>query len=226
MAATPTRDACVRAAEELRQVAAVDEPRLVTLVDAGRVDASMFTAAHFETAGSMARPPAPLTRAQVLHAVADAARAAHALHEAGIVHRAIKSSNVMLDDSGGRLADVGLAHVLSPDDSMAAFGSVDDIEYVEPDVLLGQTAGRASDVWSLAVTLHRALTSSSVYGEVPNGGMLGTLRHVLETPPVLADGLSEGETELLSWCLAAERTKRPGTAAIVAERLDRLAVAA
>lgn len=226
LSANATREACLRVAQELRRVAAVAEPRLVTLLDAGRVGGTMFTAAPYFESGSLARPVVAPARDHVLRAGADAARAAHALHEAGIVHRAIKPTNIVLDGgsgAGGRLADVGLAHALSPGQTMTSFGSAAAIEYVEPSALLGQPAGRASDIWSLAVALHRALTSTSVYADLPGDGLLAALRHVIETPPVLADGLSDGEAELLSWCLSADRSARPATAALVAERLDRLA---
>jgi serine/threonine protein kinase len=166
------------------------------------------------------------SRSQVLRAVADAARAVHALHEAGIAHRAIKPTNVMLAGAGGKLTDVGLAHLLAVGRTVTGIGPIDALEFVEPGALLGRPPGRASDIWSLAVTLHSALTSSSVFGELPSGEVFGALRHVLETPPMLADGLTVGERDLLTWCLQPERSDRPATAAIVAARLDELAGAA
>ena len=56
-----------------------------------------------------------MTRPEVLTALEHAARAAHALHEAGLAHGDIKPANVLLaNDGGGRLSDLGLARVLSP----------------------------------------------------------------------------------------------------------------
>ena len=129
----------------------------------------------------------------------------------------------MLDGAVGRLADVGLAHLVAPGQTMTGLGPVAALEYTEPGALLGRPAGRASDIWALAVTLHRALTSSSVFGELPSHDLFSALRHVLETPPTLAPGLSDGEAELLTWCLQPERADRPATAALVADRLDALA---
>ena len=76
------------------------------------------------------------------------------------------------------------------------------------------------------MTLHRALTSASVLGELPTESLFAALRHVLETPPTLSSDLSVGEAELLRWCLSSQRADRPATAAIVADHLDRLAAAA
>lgn len=226
LAVNASPDVCRRVANELPLVASVRCPQLVPLYDAGHQGGTLFYATEYIAGGSLARPAAPPSRERILHAVADAARAAHALHDAGVVHRAIKPANIMLDGDGAKLTDVGLAHVLSPGQTMTGIGPIDSIEFVEPGALLGRRAGRASDIWSLAVTLHRALTSSSVYGELPTDGMLGALRHVLETPVALAAGLSDEEAELLSWCLCPDRSDRPGSAAMVADRLDRIAGAA
>lgn len=223
LAAGVTPEASGRVADELARVAAVDSPHLLVPLEAGNVGGRLFYATHHVGAGSLARPASPPSRAHVLRACADAARAAHALHQAGIAHRAIKPSNVMLTEAGGALIDVGLTHVVSPGQTIASFGSIEAIEFVEPAALLGQPAGRASDIWSLAVTLHRALTGSSVYGDLPSDGLLAALRHVLETAPSLASGLTDDEAELVGWCLEAERAARPGTAELVATRLDRLA---
>ncbi len=223
LASSVTPEACARVADELAHAAAVDSPHLIVPLEAGRVDWRVFYSTRHVAGGSLARPTSPPSRAHVLRACADAARAAHALHDAGIAHRAIKPSNILLTDGGGALTDVGLTHVVSPGQTIASFGSIDAIEFIEPAALLGQAAGRSSDVWSLAVTLHRALTGSSVYDEIPTDGMLGALRHVLETSPALADGLSDGEADLVRWCLEPERGARPATAQLVADRLDRLA---
>lgn len=224
--APATEAARLRVADEFRRAASVHCPQICPLLEAGHVEGAVFSAIPYFPRGSLARPRLRPTRAEVLRACADAARAAHALHEAGIVHRSIKPANILLTDGGGALADIGLTHATSPGQTLAALGSVAAVEFVEPAALLGHPPGRASDIWSLGVTLHRALTSSSVYGDLPGDGVLGALRHVVQTPPVLADGLTDGEAALVAWCLSAERADRPATAALVAERLDRLAEAA
>lgn len=222
--AVPANPAALRrVADELALVASLDAPWLAPLLDAGHQDDTVFTVSELYAEGSLARPATARSRAQILRAVADAARAAHALHEAGIAHRAIKPANIMLDSAGGKLADVGLAHLLAPGQTVTGIGPVAALEFTEPGALLGRPAARASDIWALAVTLHRALTATSVFGEVPTEDVFGALRHVLETPPTLAPGLHDGEAKLLSWCLSPERTDRPATAAIVADHLDELA---
>ena len=218
-------DAFRRVANELKLFASVECEQLVALYDAGQQAGVFFYAMEYFPRGSLGQPAEPPARPTVLRAVADAARAAHALHEAGVAHRDIKPANVLLGEGSGRLSDLGLAQILSPGQTVTGIGPVGTIEYMEPAMVLGEPAGRASDVWSLAATLHKALTGASLYGEIPED-LVAALRHVVQSRPVVANDVTEGERELIESCLAADRGERPATAADVARRLDELAEAA
>lgn len=217
-------DAFRRVANELKLFASVPCEQLVRLYDAGQQAGIFFYVMEYFPKGSLGRPVEPPSRAEILRAVADAARAAHALHDAGVAHRDIKPANVMLSDGGGRLSDLGLAQILSPGQTVTGIGPIGTIEYMEPAVVLGERAGRASDVWSLAATLHKCLTGRSLYGELPDD-LLSALRHVVQNRPTPAEGLTDGERELIEACLAPERADRPASAEEVAQRLDELAEA-
>lgn len=97
---------------ELRAFAAVDSPHLVRVYDAVLAD-SFALACEYLPLGSLAQPACPLTRAEVLAAVRHAALAAHALHEAGLVHGDIKPANILLTPEGAKLTDLGLARFLT-----------------------------------------------------------------------------------------------------------------
>ena len=92
--------------------------------------------------GSLAAPAEELSKDAARKAVADVARAAHALHEAGIVHQDIAPENVLLAEDGGRLADLGLAKVLQPGVTVTSLGSrsIGAVEYVDPAMLAGRPA--------------------------------------------------------------------------------------
>lgn len=215
-------DAFRRVGNELKLFASVACPQLVTLYDAGHQDGVFYYAMEFFAAGSLGRPATTPERHQVLAAVADAARAAHALHEAGVAHRDIKPANVMLDNGGGKLSDLGLAQILSPGQTVTGIGPIGTIEYMEPQLILGERAGRATDVWALGTTLHRALSGESVYGTIPDGDLLTALRHVVQSTPVMSASLAGAEADLIRRCLARDRADRPATAAQVAEEIDQL----
>ncbi len=165
-----------------------------------------------------AEPGQPISQAEAITAIRDAAIAVSALHAAGLVHRDIKPGNIMLHEHGGKLSDLGLAHVIAPGVTVTGMGPVASIEYTDPEQLQGAPAGPATDVWSLGVTLHRAISGNGIYGEdLPADDGLLALRRVLSTPIQLAPGLPPAAAELIADATGPS-AKRP-SAAQFAERL-------
>jgi eukaryotic-like serine/threonine-protein kinase len=222
LSGSATDDAFRRATKELKLFASVRSPYLVTLFDAGQEDTSFYYAMEYFPLGSLAAPARPLTRDEVLTAVSHGARAAHALHEAGIVHRDIKPANILLHESGAKLSDLGLAQLVSPGLTITGMGPLASVEFLDPAVMRGGRASRASDIWSLGVTLHRALTGAGLYGELPERDPLLAMRRVLNEQPALHPSLSAPEAELVASCLAPDPLDRPPTAEVVADRINEL----
>ncbi len=94
------------------------------------------------------------------------ARAAAALHRAGIIHRDIKPDNVILEDSGAlKLIDLGVVRVPGleefPPDEIPGTQA-----YMAPEMLAGKPGNQATDVYALGVTMFRAFTREFPYGNV------------------------------------------------------------
>lgn len=211
-----------RLTRELRTFAKVRSAHLVTLYDAGQEAGRCYYAMEYCPLGSLAHPAQEMSREEKVAAVADAARAAHDLHEAGIAHRAIKPSNILLTDEGAKLSDLGLVQLLAPGQTITGLGAVGSVEYLDPAIMRGERASRSTDIWALGVTLHRALTGTSVYGELPDRDPLLAVRRVLSSPPTLDPGLSDAEAEIIRRCFDKDLTARYGTAAELADALDAL----
>jgi serine/threonine protein kinase len=222
LAGSTDEEAVRRTTRELRAFASAQSPYLVTLFDAGQQDGSFFYSMQYFPMGSLAEPARPLTRAEVLTAVSQAALAAHALHEAGVVHRSIKPENILLQEDGARLSDLGLAQALAPGQTVTGLGPIGAVEYIEPAILLGKRGSRASDIWSLGVTLHRALTGVGVYGDLPAKDPLFAVRKVLSTQPQLSPTLDAGTTALLTKALATDPQDRQRDALAFAQECQAL----
>lgn len=108
----------------------------------------------------------PLMPLVVVPAVIQAARALSALHRRGVVHRDVKPANILIDSSGrARLCDLGAAHVVAsprPGDEGRVVGSP---AFVAPEVITGEVATAAADLYALGVVLYQGLT-----GQLPFTG--------------------------------------------------------
>ena len=213
-------DALEDLARELKVFAAVKSPYLTQLYDAGQQGEDCYVAMEYHPMGSLAGP-STVDRAGALRAVRDAARGAHDLHEAGIVHRDIQPSNILLVEDGAKLSDFDLAQVLQPGVTVTASSQVQTAEFIDPSVILGNEPSRASDIWSLGASLHRALTGVSIWGDIPEDPTLA-VRFVLNGQPRLHDNLEPDDAELLKPCLATDPTDRYKTAAELADKIDAL----
>jgi serine/threonine protein kinase len=154
--------------------------------------------------------------------VACAARAAHDLHEAGIAHRDIRPGNVLLRADGSAcLSDLGLAQFGGG--SLTSMAPVSSIGFVDPALIGGERAGRATDIYSIGSLLHFVLTGTSVHPSAVGVEPMMAVRNVLRHPPhVDRERLSNAEADLVATCVAGDPEQRPGTAADVADAIDAL----
>lgn len=209
-----------RATNELAAHAGLGSAFLLRVLDVGLQDSTMFLAT--ELVAGHAQPGED--DAATTSALSRAARGAHELHEAGVVHGGVKPANLMLAAPGVVLAEPNLADVIAPGQTVTGVGPQGGIQYFDPTVLSGQPAGRASDIWALGVTLHELLTGVTVHPQLDPSNTMGALRTLIETDPVISEALDPRLAELIGRCVSLDRTSRPPTALALAEQLDALAV--
>ena len=119
----------------------------------------------------------PLNSYVAFRIARDVAAALGAVHEAGIVHRDIKPTNVMVDKSGSvRIADFGVARTL--DDGTGTGMMVGTMRYMAPEQARGKDTDRRADIFSLGVVMYEMLA-----GKAPYGGTLDDLIARVTRPP-------------------------------------------
>ncbi len=209
-----------RLARELGVFSSLRSRYLVELYDAGQQEGRLFYAQRYYADGALGAA-AKLDAKAAMRAVADAARGAHALHEVGVVHRDIKPGNIMISGGRGHLGDLGLAQVWGPGMTTTGVGPIGSIAYMEPEVIYGQRALRTSDVWSLGVTLHEALTGRPCHDNIPTGSVLDAFRHVLHEAPSVDPSLEQPIQEVISRAVAPTRGDRFQTAEAFATELEK-----
>jgi serine/threonine protein kinase len=215
-----------RFVRELKLFSRVQSPNLITLYDAGQYENWFFSSMEHCSLGSLLESAATLDTTEKLEAVRSAALAAHDLHEAGIAHRDIRPSKVLhRADGSWCLSD--LDHAFLGGGSITSMAPIGAIGFLDPGTLLGESAGRASDIYSLGATLHWALTGHYVHPAVEGADAMLAVRAVLRNPPhIRREDLSAESADLIAACVASDATQRPPTALVVADLIGDLLTAA
>lgn len=102
---------------------------------------------------------AEVTEAQAIRIIAEVVLALESMHDKGIVYRDLKPENVLLDKDGHvRLVDLGLAKVLSRENSYLTTTICGSLSYAAPEMLSERDYGLAFDMWTLGVFVYQVLT--------------------------------------------------------------------
>jgi serine/threonine-protein kinase len=149
---------------EARALAKLGHPNIVTVIDTGEDDSTPFIVLAYvggETLKQRIRRDGRLAVGDALAYTIEVAGALAAAHDRGIVHRDVKSQNILIDpDGGAKLTDFGIARS-GDDDALTQDGRVlGTTDYVSPEQALGHEVTGQSDLYSLGVVLYESLTGA------------------------------------------------------------------
>jgi eukaryotic-like serine/threonine-protein kinase len=123
-----------------------------------------------------------IPQARAISILRQIALGSEAAHRLGIIHRDLKSQNVMLEDSGAvAILDFGLARGKTTEQLTLDSVMVGTPHYMSPEQALGRPTDARSDVYSIGVMAYELLTGHVPYdGESP---LVIAMKHVSEPPP-------------------------------------------
>ncbi|MFI9814853.1 serine/threonine-protein kinase [Saccharothrix variisporea] len=203
------RVAGARALREARNAARLHHPNAVAVFDVVVEDDRPWLVMEYVPARSLAELLAdhgPLDHAETARIGGHVASALAAAHAAGIVHRDVKPSNVLIGHDGVvKLTDFGISRAAN-DGTLTDSGMITGTPaYLAPEVARGDQPGTAADVFSLGATLYAASEGRPPYGSSDNSlGLLYKAANGDITPPT--PGKLSG---VLTRLLAVDPAERP-----------------
>lgn len=208
---------------EMRTLAALDHPSLVTVFDAGTDEDSgrpflVMQLVEGPTLGAELRSGS-LTPERSARYGAELAEALAYVHERGLVHRDVKPANVLISEDGRvHLADFGIARLVDSAHETKTGDVLGTPAYFAPEQVAGETVGPLADIYALGIVLFECLT-----GRRPFEGTAVevAMARVAREPDIPAD-LPDSWRGLLAAMTRRDPSARP-TAVQVASALRRLA---
>jgi len=213
---------------EARSAATLNHPNVVQVYDQRRSAEGRYYIIMEHVPGGTLKDriasEGPLDPAEVARLASQVAEALRAAHEAGVVHRDVKSQNVLLAANGAaKVADFGIAsavHATTISEPGTVLGTA---RYMSPEQATGLDATPRSDLYSLGVVLYEALTGGLPF-EAEDAADLRA-RHAARPPPRPRDAnpeVPEALDALVARLLAKDPEDRFRSAAELVEELRRV----
>ena len=156
---------------ESRAAAAVDDPHIIPVFEAGEADGVLFIAMRYVRDGdvrSLLVKSGPLPPARVAEIISQVSSALDAAHERGLVHRDVKPANMLLDSRAGSgrpahvyLSDFGLSKGTLASSGLTGTGTfLGTLDYISPEQIEGKPVDGRADQYALACAAFELLTGA------------------------------------------------------------------
>jgi serine/threonine protein kinase len=232
--------ALARFQREAQAASALNHPNICTIHDVGEQDGRAFIVMEYLDGGVLTNKIAgrPLDLDTLLQFAIEIADALDVAHTAGIVHRDIKTANVMITKRGqAKILDFGLAKVSGGDLSTASHpddptfdgnlttvgDTMGTVAYMSPEQVDGKPLDGRSDLFSFGAVLYEMATGRLAFGKSTKGATFGAILH---EPPLpvkqLNPNLPERLEEIIDKALEKDRNLRYQSAAEIRADLQRL----
>ena len=185
-------DRRARLLKEAQAASLLRSPAVATTYDIGEDDGTLFIVMELVEGEALADRlgRGPLSIRQTVSMTLQIADALDEAHGLGIIHRDIKSANLVLDTHGRvKSLDFWLAKFAGPEvelgraETMAQTGLVvGTVSYMSPEQALGRPVDTRSDLFSLGVVVYESLTGRLPFGGETTTAVVDTLVHA-EPPP-------------------------------------------
>lgn len=197
---------------EASAAAALNHPNIAHVYAIEEADGEVFIVMEY-VAGRELREliaDGPLTVSRTRELGLQIAQALKAAHDRGIVHRDIKSANIMVgNDDRLKIMDFGLARVRGETRLTRSGMTMGTPDYMSPEQVRGEDVDQRTDIWSFGVVMYEMLTGERPFkGGYEQAVMYSILNTEPQPPAALTPGLPPEVDAMVMKALARTREQR------------------
>ena len=153
---------------EAQAAASLNHPNITTIYSIEEVDDQLFIVMELIDGKELKDKikSGPISTDEIINIANQIAEGLDVAHKKGILHRDIKSSNIMITEDGKvKIMDFGLAKIKGGTELTKIGSTVGTAAYMSPEQTKGEEVDHRTDIWSLGVVMYEMLT-----GELPFKG--------------------------------------------------------
>jgi formylglycine-generating enzyme required for sulfatase activity/dienelactone hydrolase/predicted Ser/Thr protein kinase len=165
---------------EAQAAAALDHPHICTIYEAEESGGQAYIALAYVEGQSLKNRIAqgPLEVKEALEIAAQVAEGLEEAHRKGIIHRDIKSANIMVNKKGqAKIMDFGLAKVRGESQITQEARTMGTAAYMSPEQARGEDVDHRTDIWSLAVVIYEMLSGALPFKGEGEASILYSIVH-------------------------------------------------
>ena len=202
---------------ESKAIALLSHPNIVKIYDVGFNEQIQFIVMEYIDGISLAeyiKLQGVLKWKDAVYFTIQILRALQHAHDRGIVHRDIKSQNVMmLPDGTIKVMDFGIARFNRETDKTLSEKAIGSVHYISPEQARGEMTDEKSDIYSVGVMLYEMLTGQKPFdGETPVAIALQHMQTPPKPPREINSSIPEGLEEITLKAMQKEPSMRYQTA--------------
>lgn len=192
-------EAKARFIQEAKAASALNHPNITTIYEMGEADGECFIAMECIEGRSLKEliqkgETRNWDRDKVIDVTTQVTEGLSKAHQRGIVHRDIKSANIMLTDDGlAKIMDFGVAKLKGAAELTQDGGQPGTVAYMSPEQASGKAVDRRTDIWSLGVVLYEMLAGRMPFeGEHDQAVIYSILNEEPQPISTLTKGVPSG----------------------------------